>query len=147
MAKIRWRIFGARQNSHSHSQPYRCDHGALSESGPATSIRVEVASTVIREGPSTVVAAFLEGLLVEADLASHEKTAQKTGDVREKLRESRRGALLGTTGDLFQMPMSRLGCLPGLNLLMAYCHSPEARAFLSNLVTRPKYPPPIARQV
>ena len=30
MARIRSRIVGARQNSHSHSQPYRCDRGALS---------------------------------------------------------------------------------------------------------------------
>ena len=29
MAKIRSRIFGARQNSHSHPQPYRCDRSAL----------------------------------------------------------------------------------------------------------------------
>ena len=29
MPKICWRILGARQNSHSHSQPYRCDCGAL----------------------------------------------------------------------------------------------------------------------
>ena len=29
-AKIRWRILEARQNSHSHSQPCRCDRGALS---------------------------------------------------------------------------------------------------------------------
>ena len=36
IATIRSRIFGARQNSHSHSQPYRCDRGAL-RSGPCES--------------------------------------------------------------------------------------------------------------
>ena len=29
VAKIRYRLFGARQNSHSHSQLHRCDRGAL----------------------------------------------------------------------------------------------------------------------
>ena len=48
-AKIRQRILEARQNSHSHSQPYRCDRGALAGAWVCTFLVARVRSSMILE--------------------------------------------------------------------------------------------------
>ena len=62
VARIRWRIFGVRQNLHSHSQPNRCDRGALRDAGVQTmgSPNKRFRNTQIFSGPLPPV--FLSNL-------------------------------------------------------------------------------------